>query len=103
MNPALAAVNDHWRLASAIVSEALGGGHSGLTIRELIDRTPGLVVIDVSHGSLRVLLRDEFRKGPIATMAAYVVLLGAAWAGVGTTIEFWSDHVGGKERCDIGI
>jgi len=45
-----------------------------------------------------VLLRDEARKAPIATLAACVALFGG---GIKTAIEFWSDK--DDERCDIKI
>ena len=96
---ALAAIDDHWRLAAAIVTEGLSDQRHGLTIRELIDRTPGLVIVEVSRGSLRARLHGEFRKSPIATLAACVVLFG----GVTTAIEFWSDEGRPTERCDIAI
>ena len=65
----------------------------------MIDRTPGLVIVEVSRGSLRARLHGEFRKSPIATLAACVVLFG----GVTTAIEFWSDEGRPTERCDIAI
>ena len=71
---ALLAVDDAWRLANAVFDAPIDAPWSGL--QGLIDTSPGLSILDATQGSLWLRMRDEFRRSPIATLAALVVIAG---------------------------
>lgn len=88
---AIAAVDDQWRLATAIIGTEVHDEANVPRLRELIEMTPGLVVVDISRGSpLHVWLsraRQETRKTPIAALGASVAIFGGASVGIGWLVD----------------